>query len=144
MASYLSLLIVNTMVSWRSILCKSFCGVFVGIRWTLSLWSDLSLFIHESHLSFFDILYAWLLITSYFFSDIWVSFANLIYLSCNVKRCFVMASILRCPFPVTEGAARHACIVAIKNKKMGSIPTWMDLVYIMSSFLLHYSVFPGT
>ena len=25
--------------------------------------------------------------------------------------------------------------------KMGSIPTWIDLVYIMSSFLLHYSVF---
>ena len=30
---------------------------------------------------------------------------------------------LACPFPVTEGAARHACIVAIKDNKMGSIPT---------------------
>ena len=37
------------MVSWRSIWCNSFCGVFVGIRWTLSLWSDL--YIHESYLS---------------------------------------------------------------------------------------------
>ena len=34
-----------------------------------------------------------------------------------------MGSILRCSFPVTEGAARHACIVAIKDNKMGSIPT---------------------
>ena len=30
------------MVSWRSIWCNSFCGVFIGIRWTWSLWSDLS------------------------------------------------------------------------------------------------------
>ena len=52
-----------------------------------------------------------------------------------------MGSILRCPLPVIEGAARHACIVALKDNKMGSIPTWIDLVYIMSSFLLHYSVF---
>ena len=37
----LSLLIINTMVTWRSIWWKSFGGVFVGIRWTLSLWSDL-------------------------------------------------------------------------------------------------------
>ena len=38
----------------------------------------------------------------------------------------------------------HTCIIAIKNKKMESIPTWIDLVYIMLSFLLHYSVFPWT
>ena len=38
----------------------------------------------------------------------------------------------------------HVCIVAIKDNKMGSIPTWIDLVYIMSSFLLHYSVSPWT
>ena len=29
------------MVSRRSIWCNSFCAVFVGIQWTLSLWSDL-------------------------------------------------------------------------------------------------------
>ena len=32
-----------------------------------------------------------------------------------------MGSIVRCSFPVTEGAARHACIVAIKDNKMGAI-----------------------
>ena len=52
---------------------------------------------------FFDLLYAWFLIASYFFFDIWVCLANLIYLSCNGKRCFVMGSILRCLIPVTEG-----------------------------------------
>ena len=36
---------------------------------------------------------------------------------------------------------RDICIVAIKDNKMGSIPTLIDLVYVMSSFLLHYSVF---
>ena len=45
---HLSLWILNTMVSWRSIWCNSFCGVFVGIPWTLSLWLDLSFYIHES------------------------------------------------------------------------------------------------
>ena len=52
-----------------------------------------------------------------------------------------MGSILRCPHPVTEGIERHMCIIAMKDKKMGSIPTLIDLVYVMSSFLLHYSVF---
>ena len=72
MASSLSLLILNTMVSWRSIWCNSFCGVFVGIWWTSSLWSVISFYIHGNYLSFFDLLYAWSLIASYFFSDIWV------------------------------------------------------------------------
>ena len=65
------------MVSWRSIWCNSFCGVFVEIRWIVGLWSYLSFYIHESYLSFFDLLYAWLLIASYFFSDIWVLFGQL-------------------------------------------------------------------
>ena len=76
MASSLSRWILNTMVSWRSIWCNSFCGVFVGIGWTLTLWWDLSFYIHESYLSFFDLLYAWLLIASYFFSDIWDLFGQ--------------------------------------------------------------------
>ena len=54
----------------------------------------------------------------------------------------MMGSIMRCSFPGTEGATRHARTVAIKDKKMGSIPTSIDLVNIMSSFLLHYSISP--
>ena len=73
----LSRLILNTMVSWGSIWCNSFCGVFAGIRSTLSLWSDISFYIHGSYLSFFDLLYAWVLIASYFFSDIWFLFGQL-------------------------------------------------------------------
>ena len=64
-----------------------------------------------------------IIIALYLFSDIWFCLANLIDLSCNGKRCYVMGSILRCPHRVIEGVARHACIVAIKDKKMGSIPT---------------------
>ena len=30
-----------------------------------------------------------------------------------------MGSIVQCSFPVIEGAARHACIVAIKDNKIG-------------------------
>ena len=132
MAFSLARWIINTMVSWRSIWCNSFCGVFVGIWWTLSLWSVIPFYIHESYLSFFDLLYAWSLIASYFFSDIWYFLANLIYLSCNGKRCFVMGLVMRCSFPATEGAARHVLIITIKDNKMGYIPTWIDLVYIMS------------
>ena len=65
---------------------------------------------------------------------------RLIFLAMG-RGAFVMGSILRCSFPATEGAARHACIVAIKDNKMGAIPTLIDLVYIMSLFLLHYSIF---
>ena len=59
------------MVSWRSIWCNSFCGVFVGIRWTLSLWSDLCFYPWK----LFEFL--WSLISSYFFSDIWFLFGQL-------------------------------------------------------------------
>ena len=51
-----------------------------------------------------------------------------------------MGSVVRCSLPVTEGASRHVLTVVIKDNKMGYIPTRIDLVYIMSLFLLHYSV----
>ena len=34
-----------------------------------------------------------------------------------------MGSVVRFSFSVTEGAARHILIVAIKDNKVGSIPT---------------------
>ena len=35
----------------------------------------------------------------------------------------MMGSILRCPLPVAEGVEMDTGIVAIKDNKMGSIPT---------------------
>ena len=40
----------------------------------------------------------------------------------------------------SDRKGHDTCVVAIKDKKMEYIPTLIDLVYIMSSFLLHYSV----
>ena len=57
----LSRWILNTMVSWRSIWCNSFCGVFVGIRWTLTLWSDLCFY----PLKLFEFLWSLLCMISY-------------------------------------------------------------------------------
>ena len=52
-----------------------------------------------------------------------------------------MGSILRCPHPVTEGVARHACIIAIEDNKMGFLSYCMNLsLYIMSSYLMRYFV----
>ena len=85
----------------------------------LTSFAYLSFYIHESYLSFFDLLYAWLLIASYFFSDFGFCLANLIYLSCNRKMCFVVGSILQYLTLVTE----HVCVVATKDKMMGSIST---------------------
>ena len=95
----LSHLILNTMVSWRSIWCKSFlrcvCWDPMNFEFMISY-----IFLYPWKLfEFFDLLYAWSLIASYFFSDIWVL---LIYLSCNGKRCPVVGSILRCLIPVTK------------------------------------------
>ena len=69
----LSLLILNTMVSWRSTWCNSFCGVFVGIRWTLSLWSDL---FYPWKLFEFWSLICMIFIASYFFSKTLVWFGQ--------------------------------------------------------------------
>ena len=89
-------------------------------RWTLSLWLDLSFYIHESYLSFFDLLYAWSLIASYFFSDIWVLFGQLDLFVLQWEEVPGSGFDLRCSIPVTEGET-HVCIVATKDKKTGSI-----------------------
>ena len=49
-----------------------------------------------------------------------------------------MGSIVRCSFPVTKGAARHACIIAIKDNKMGVY------FYINRSCLHHVIVLIAT
>ena len=54
----------------------------------------------------------------------------------------MMGSILRCSFPVTKGAARHACIIAIKDNKMGAIPMNRSRLHhvIVLIALLRFSV----
>ena len=69
-------LILNTMVSWRSIWCNSFAGCLLGsMNFQFMI---RSIFLYPwKYLSFFDIFYAWSLIALYFFSDIWVLFGQL-------------------------------------------------------------------
>ena len=52
-----------------------------------------------------------------------------------------MGSILHCSMPMTERDMTRTCIVSIKDKTMGFIHIdWIYFVYIMSSWLRHYSV----
>ena len=113
-----------------------FCGVFVGIQWIVGLWSDYSWEIFESSLnSFMHDCYSFV-----FLSDLTVWFGQLDWFILQWERCFV-SSILRCSIPVTKGDMIRICIVAIKDKKMGFLPYWLDLsLYTMSSCLRRYSV----
>ena len=120
MASSLSLLIINTMVSWRSIWCNSFCGVFVGIRWTLSLWSDLCFFPWKLFESF-DLSYAWLLIASYFFSDIWVLSGQLDLFILQWEEVLCSGFDLTVLDPSDRRGAGTHFIIAIKDKKIDLI-----------------------
>ena len=90
----------------------------------------------------FDLLYAWLIIASYFFYDIcFFGQLDLFILKREEVLCDGFDLTVLNP---SDRRGGHVCIVAIKDNKMGSIPSWTDLVYIMSSFLLHYSIFPWT
>ena len=64
------------MVSWRSIWCNSFAVCVLGsMNFEFMI---RSIFLYPwKYLSFFDLFYAWSLIASYFFSDIWVLFGQL-------------------------------------------------------------------
>ena len=64
------------MVSWRSIWCNSFAVCLLGsMNFEFMI---RSMFLYPwKYLSFFDIFYAWSLIASYFFSNIWVLFGQL-------------------------------------------------------------------
>ena len=114
----------------------SFCGVFVEIRWIVSLWSDLSMDINWIFSVFF---YVWL---SYLCKSLWIiSFVwstRLIFLAMG-RGTFWRVRSYSARSQWHKGK-RHVCIVAIKDKMMEYIPTWIDLVYIMSSCLRRYSV----
>ena len=127
--------------SWRSIWCNEFSWC---ICWDLMNCEFMIRSIYEYYLSLLWTLICMILIASYIF----------------LLRNFGLVWPTRFFLAMGRGAlwwvrswgaqsqwqkeTWHACIVAIKDNKMGSIPTWIDLVYIMSSFLLHHSVSPWT
>ena len=115
----------------------TFFGVFVGIRWIVSLWSDYLWILFESSLnSFMHDYYSFV-----FLPDLLIWFGQLDWFILQWEMCFVMGSILRCSIPVIERDTTRICIVAIKDKKMGFIHVnWVYFVYIMSSCLRRYSV----
>ena len=115
-------------------------------RWTLSLWSGLSFYIHESYLSFFDLLYAQLLVASYFFSDIWVLFCqlDLFILQWEGVLCDGFDLTVLDPNDRKGTDTYVSLLLRIKRWDLYLHNIQMDLVYIMSSFLLHYSVSPWT
>ena len=122
--------------SWISIWCNSFCGVFVGIRWIVSLWSDYPWILFDSSLnSFMHDYYGFV-----FLSDLLIWLGQLDWFFLQWERCFVMGSVLQCSIPVTERDMTRISVVAIKDKTMGFIHAWVYFVYIMSSCLRRYSV----
>ena len=56
-----------------------------------------------------------------FLSDLLIWFGQLDCFFLQWERCFVVGSILRCSYPLTEGDMTRICIVAIKDKKMGFV-----------------------
>ena len=89
--------------SWRSIRCNSVCGVFVEIWWIVGLWSSLSMRNIWISSEFF---YVWFVIFGSLF-ELSVWFGLLDWSFFPWEKCLALGSILRCPFPMTAGAARH-------------------------------------
>ncbi len=89
--------------SWRSIRCNTFlrcvcrdpmnCGFMISLSMNI-IWI------------FSEFLYAWFdIFASLFELSIW--FGQLDWFFLQWEKCLALGSILRCPFPVTAGAARH-------------------------------------
>ena len=110
----------------------------------LWVYDQIYVFIHESYLS---LLWSLICMTDYslifllrYLGFVWPTWS--IYLAMGrgalwwVRSCGAQSQ--------WQKETWHAYIVSIKDKTMGSIPTWIDLVYIMSSFLRHYSISPWT
>ena len=79
------------------------CGVFVEIRWIVGLWSSLSMRNIWISSGFFCVWLSYLCKSLWIISLVWPT--RLIFLA--MEKCLALGSILRCPFPVTVGAARH-------------------------------------
>ena len=129
------------MVSWRSIWCNSFCDVFVGIRWALSLWSDLSF-------------YPWKL-----FEFLWSLICMITYNLVFLLRIFGLVRPTRSIFlAMGRGALwwvrsygawsqwqkgdRHVCIVAIKDNKTRSISAAINKCMSSTSCHRSYCITP--
>ena len=113
------------MVSWRSIWCKSFGGVFVGIRWTLSLWSDL--FFYPWKL--FEFLWSLICMIAYslvfllrYLGFVWPTWS--IYLAMGRGALWWVRSYGA--WSQWQKGNRHVCIVSTKDNKMRSISTTID------------------
>ena len=77
--------------------------MFVEIRWIVGLWSRLSM---NNIWIFSEFFYVWLVIfASLFELSVWFGLLDWSFL--QWEKCLALGSILRCPFPVTVGAARH-------------------------------------
>ena len=89
---------------------------------------------------FSEFLYAWFDIFVILF-ELSVWFGQLDWFFLQWEKCLTLGSISRCRHPVTVGVARHYCIVAIEDKKMGFTSYCLSLfLYIMSSYLMRYSI----
>ena len=73
--------------------------------------------IFESSLNSF--MYDWFIFANLFELSVWFGLLDWLFLPW--EKCLALGSILWCPFPVIEGAARHVlyCIVAIEDNNMG-------------------------
>ena len=72
-------------------------------RWILGLWSSLSM---NNIWIFSELFYVWLVIfASLFKLSVWFGLLDWSFL--QWEKCLALGSILRCPLPVTAGAARH-------------------------------------
>ena len=130
-----SLRIINTMVSWRSIWCNSFCGVFAGIRWTLSLWSSLSM----NNIWIFWILLCmigYLCKSLRIISLVWPT--RLIFLAMGEVLSFEFNLAVSFPSD-SRGSKAHIVLLPSRIKRWGSYCLSLSL-YIMSSCLMCYSV----
>ena len=114
-----------------------FCGVFVKIRWIVTLWSRLSM---KNIWFSFEFFYVWLV---YLCKSL-----RIINLVCPIRLIFLaMGGVLSFGFnlvlldPSDRKGTDTYCIVAIEDKKMGFISYCLSLsLYIMSSCLMRYSV----
>ena len=116
---------------WRSIRCNLLLRCVCWDRWIVGLWSSLSM---NNIWIFSEFFYVWLVIfASLFELSVWFGLLDWSFL--QWEKCLALGSILRCPFPVTVGAARHVLYCCHRG--------YQDGVYIIfHEFIpLHHVIF---
>ena len=122
---------------WRSIRCNLLLRCVCWDRGIVGLRSSLSM---NNIWIFSEFFYVWLVIfASLFELSVWFGLLDWSFL--QWEKCLALGLILRCPL-WQQGQQGTYCIVAIGDNKMGFSSYFMSLsLYIMSSYLRHYSVF---